>query len=186
MDQDRRQFLRNSGIVLTIAVAGEVLLLSPAQARAAGLPLQLLSEQEVSTLESIAEAVVPGARKAGIAQYIDKQLGASHEQSLLMLKYLGVPQSDYIAFYQSGFRSAAALAQSRFGKGWSELEPNQTDELVAEMAGKDQPREWEGPPASFFFFVIRSDASDVVYGTEEGFAALGVPYMAHITPPEPW
>lgn len=186
MDQGRRQFLRNSGIVLSIAVAGEVLLLSPAQARAAGLPLQLLSALEVSTLEAIAEAVVPGARKAGIAQYIDKQLGASGEQSLLMLKYLGVPQSDHIAFYRSSLRSAATLAQARFGKGWSELEPHQTDQLVAEMAGKDQPREWEGPPASFFFFVIRSDASDVVYGTEAGFAAIGAPYMAHITPPEPW
>jgi hypothetical protein len=186
MDQERRQFLRNSGIVLSIAVAGEVLLLSPAQARAAGLPFQRLSAQEVSTLEAMAEAVVPGARKAGIAQYIDKQLAASHEESLLMLKYLGVPQSDCLSFYQGGLRSAAALSHSRFGKGWPELESNEADELVAEIAGKQQPGEWEGPPASFFFFVIRSDASDVVYGSEEGFAAIGMPYMAHIAPPEPW
>jgi len=185
MDKDRRQFLRNSGIVLSIAVAGEVLLLSPAQARAAGLPLQVLSAQEAATLEAIAEAVVPGARKAGISQYIDKQLAASHEESLLMLKYLGVPQSEYLSFYQGGLGSAAALAHSRFGKGWSELEPNETDTLVAEIAG-NQPKGWGGPPAAFFFFVIRSDASDVVYGTEEGFATIGMPYMAHIAPPEPW
>lgn len=185
MDKDRRQFLRNSGIVLSIAVAGEVLLLSPAQARAAGLPLQVLSAQEAATLEAIAEAVVPGARKAGISQYIDKQLAASHEESLLMLKYLGVPQSDYLSFYQDGLGSAAKLAHSRYGKGWSELESSEAGALVAEIAGK-QPGEWEGPPAAFFFFVIRSDASDVVYGTQEGFAAIGMPYMAHIAPPEPW
>jgi len=185
MDKDRRQFLRNSGIVLSIAVAGEVLLLSPAQARAAGLPLQLLSAQEAATLEAITEAVVPGARKAGISQYIDKQLAASHEESLLMLKYLGVPQSDYLSFYQGGLGSAAALAHSRFGKGWSELASSEADTLVTEIAGT-QPKGWEGPPAAFFFFVIRSDASDVVYGTEEGYAAIGMPYMAHIAPPEPW
>ena len=186
MDQDRRQFLRNSGIVLSIAVAGEVLLLSPAQARAAGLPFQLLSAQEASTLEAIAEAVVPGARKAGISQYIDKQLAASDDDALLMLKYLGVAQSDYLSFYQGGLASAAALAQSRFAKGWPELESSEVDALVAEIAGNEQPGGWAGPPAAFFFFVIRSDASDVVYGTEEGFAAIGMPYMAHIAPPEPW
>jgi hypothetical protein len=185
MDRDRRQFLRSSGIVLSIAVAGEVLLLSPAQARAAALPLQVLSAQEASTLEAITEAVVPGARKAGISQYIDKQLAAGHEESLLMLKYLGVPQTDYLSFYRGGLRSTAALAQSRFGRGWSELKAEEVDALIGEIAEK-QPEEWAGPPAPFFFFVIRSDACDVVYGTEAGFAAIGMPYMAHIAPPEPW
>ena len=32
----------------------------------------------------------------------------------------------------------------------------------------------------------RSDAVDVVYGTPEGFAKLGVPYMPHIMPPTSW
>lgn len=185
MDQDRRQFLRTSGIVLTVAVAGEVLLLSPAQAQAAGLPLQILSGQEASTLEAITEAVVPGARKAGISQYLDKQLAASHEDSLLMLKYLGVAQSDYLSFYQGGLRSADKLAHARFEKGWPELTSSETGILLTDISGT-QPEGWQGPPVAFFFFVIRSDASDVVYGTEEGFAEIGVPYMAHIAPPEPW
>ena len=62
MERDRRQFLKTSGIVLSIAVAGDGLLLSPASAHAAGLPYQVLSADEVSTLEALAEALVPGAR----------------------------------------------------------------------------------------------------------------------------
>jgi len=45
---------------------------------------------------------------------------------------------------------------------------------------------WKGAPASFFFFVLRSDAADLVYGTEEGFAKIGVPYAAHIAPKSSW
>jgi hypothetical protein len=32
------------------------------------------------------------------------------------------------------------------------------------------------------YFVLRSDAVDVVYGTMEGYESLGVPYMPHIVP----
>jgi hypothetical protein len=34
--------------------------------------------------------------------------------------------------------------------------------------------------------VLRSDAVDVVYGTVEGYDALGIPYMPHITPVTRW
>jgi hypothetical protein len=34
--------------------------------------------------------------------------------------------------------------------------------------------------------VLRSDAVDVVYGTEEGYKDLGIPYMAHIAPLKRW
>jgi hypothetical protein len=34
--------------------------------------------------------------------------------------------------------------------------------------------------------VLRSDAVDVVYGTMEGYASLGIPYMPHIAPTKRW
>ena len=34
--------------------------------------------------------------------------------------------------------------------------------------------------------MLRSDAVDVVYGTEGGFEELGIPYLAHIRPPADW
>ena len=36
------------------------------------------------------------------------------------------------------------------------------------------------------YFVLRNDAVDVFYGTQDGFEALGIPYMAHIEPPSRW
>ena len=45
---------------------------------------------------------------------------------------------------------------------------------------------WQGPPGSFVYLLLRSDAVDVVYGTMEGYAALGIPYQAHIVPEKRW
>ena len=45
---------------------------------------------------------------------------------------------------------------------------------------------WQGPPGALVYFVLRSDAVDVVYGTMEGYQQLGVPYMAHIAPEKRW
>jgi len=56
---------------------------------------------------------------------------------------------------------------------------------VATVA-QGSPKAWIGPPAALFYFVLRNDALDVVYGTEAGFAKLGIPYMAHIAPPTRW
>ena len=45
---------------------------------------------------------------------------------------------------------------------------------------------WQGPAGAFVYLVTRSDAVDVVYGTMDGYAALGIPYMAHIAPTTRW
>jgi len=45
---------------------------------------------------------------------------------------------------------------------------------------------WTGPGAGFVYTILRSDAVDVVYGTMEGYAALGIPYQAHIAPTTRW
>ena len=45
---------------------------------------------------------------------------------------------------------------------------------------------WQGPAGSFVYLLLRSDAVDVVYGTMEGYAALGIPYMPHIAPTKRW
>jgi len=36
------------------------------------------------------------------------------------------------------------------------------------------------------YLVLRSDAVDVVYGTMDGYAALGIPYRPHIAPSKRW
>ena len=184
MDNSRRRFIRSSGLVLSCVVGGKTLLLPPAEAFAAQLPLQVLSAAEVDMLHAMAEALVPGATEAGIAHYLDTQLAADADQSLLMLKYLGVP-SPHAGFYHSGLANAARLARTHYDKPWSALRAGQRDRLLATIA-EDKDPAWQGAPASFFFFVLRADACDVVYGTEAGFERIDMPYMSHIRPAANW
>ena len=45
---------------------------------------------------------------------------------------------------------------------------------------------WQGPAQGSVYGTLRNDAVDVVYGTVEGFARLGIPYMPHILPQRSW
>ena len=47
-------------------------------------------------------------------------------------------------------------------------------------------RAGRGRHRSFVYGMLRNDAVDVVYGTVEGFARLGIPYMPHILPQRSW
>lgn len=180
----RRLFLQSSGILLSCFTQGRVLSLTPAEAYAADIPLQVLSTEEADTLEVVAEGIVPGARSLGIVQYIDKQLAASTDESLLMLKFLNVP-APFDGFYQDGLQAAAEAALHSCHKKWSALNADESAQLLTKIS-KDKVPDWQGPPASFFFFVLRADACDVVYGTQQGFADIGMPYMAHIAPAQNW
>ena len=51
---------------------------------------------------------------------------------------------------------------------------------------QNKVEDWKGRPAALAYAVLRADAVDVVYGTMEGYEALGIPYMAHIAPEKRW
>lgn len=182
MNGERRQFVRNAGLLLSAVVAGQVVTLSPRAARAAALPWQQLSADQAATLEAMADLLVPGSGAAGVAQFVDKQLAAPPGERLLMLKYLGVEADAMLDFYRSALDSADALARQRHDQPWPDLPGAQGDALLAAMAAEPGD-DWQGPPAGFFQFVLRADACDVTYGTEDGFDRLGLPYSAHISPP---
>jgi hypothetical protein len=184
MDARRRQLLKGAGLVLAYVVGGKTVMLSPAQARAKGMPLDALSSAQNSTLESLAEALVPGSKTAGISHYIDKQLTATTSECLLMLRYLGVAPP-FSGFYSAALTAAEKFAHSQFGISSSKLNGEQAELWVQQMAS-DGVENWQGPPASFFYFVLRADATDVTYGTQQGFAKLGIPYSAHIQPKQDW
>ncbi len=176
----RREFLKTSGLTISCVVAGKVVALSPAQAYAKALPHKTLSTAEVATVEALAEAIVPGATAAGISHYIDSQLSVDPEDTLLMVKYLVPPP--FNGFYQASLASADSL---RGDKEWEDIDKDGMKEIIGQIA-TDSAADWQGPPASFFYFIFRSDAVDVVYGTEEGSAELGIPYRAHIAPETNW
>lgn len=184
MNTTRRNFIKTSGLALSFIVGAKTLLLSPAQAYARSVPLQVLSESDAIILETLAEAIVPGSRLAGIRHFIDSQLHVDAESSLLMIRYLGVA-SPYADFYTRGLRSSEQQAQTRHKTPVAALNTADMSQLIGDMAG-GKMKKWQGPPANFFFFVLRSDAVDVVYGTQVGFDHLNIPYMSHISPERPW
>jgi hypothetical protein len=179
----RRELLARMGtglVTLTIHTAwGE---LTPAEARTRDLPRRHFSAAAGRTLDALADALLPGAREAGLAHYVDAQLGAANP--LFILKYLDYPGA-YRPFYRQGLQALEHQSQRRYQRAFHQSTVDEQAALLRDLA-QHNPAGWDGPPAPLFYFVTRNDAVDVYYGTPEGFARLQVPYMAHILPPTRW
>jgi hypothetical protein len=184
----RRDFINGAAAggvcLLTFTLSGCEAKLTPAQARAAKVPLHTLTASDVSTIDALGETLLPGSAAAGLAQYLDHQLSGDPARSMLMIKYIGVP-APFDAFYRGGLRAAETAARALYGKAFAGLNSQQAGALVSQISA-GQVDGWQGPPSALFYFVLRNDAVDVVYGTQPGFELLGVPYMAHIAPPSRW
>lgn len=181
----RRRFLQGSALLLSFVAGGALVRTTPAKARARGLALSVLNEAEATALEVVVEALVPGAREAGIAHFVDQQIGAAAQDNLLMLKYLGFAPADHADFYRGVLSSIEAFSQAQFDTPTARLTNAQATRVVTDMAG-DAIAGWTGAPASLCHFALRADGVDVVYGTPAGMTALGMPAMTHIEAPAPW
>lgn len=185
MDQriDRRhalgQIVTGASALAAHAIGGSF---GPRAARAQGAALRHFSADEAATLEVFGDTLLPGAAEAGIAHYIDDQLG--REDSLLFLKYVDWTGRD-VDFYAQGLRALERHAAARNGVSFTAASPAQRAAVVRAIAATT-PGGWTGPPAPLFYFVARNDALDVCYGTADGLAHLQVPYMPHIVPPAKW
>ncbi|HXM84417.1 MAG TPA: gluconate 2-dehydrogenase subunit 3 family protein [Stellaceae bacterium] len=181
----RRVVLKGAAIgALVFTVDGVDMVLTPREAKARDLPLQTLSEDEAASIESLGDVLLPGAKDAGIANYIDHQLSGAPDDCLLIARSVSIPPP-YVNFYRAGLIGLDGASQVAYQKRFVALEPPQKIEFVKTFSAKPADG-WEGPPSPFFYFVLRNDATDVVYGTVEGFEKLGVPYMPHITPERKW
>jgi hypothetical protein len=145
-------------------------------------PLQHFSSSEGQLLQALGDVLVPGASEAGILEFVDEQLG--RPEPLLFLKYMDYLGS-YIDFYKQGLGSLENHSRSQYRDSFLALGADQKVALVRKISQKN-PVDWKGPPAPLFYLVVRNDAIDVTYGTSEGFAKLGIPYMAMIEPPRNW
>jgi len=175
----RRELLAGMGAITVSSACGPI---SPRRARASRAPLRRLAAAEGRGLEALGDVLLPGAAAAGLAHYVDDQLG--RDDPLLILKYMDYT-GPYLGFYREGLAALDRLSLARHSRPFEDIAPEQRAGLVGEIS-RQTPPGWSGPPAPLFYFVTRNDAIDVVYGTVEGFAALGVPYMPHILPPHPW
>jgi hypothetical protein len=184
-DIERRAFVKGAALgALAFTVGGSTVMLTAQQARAGNVPFRLLKENEAETIESMGETLVPGARTAGIAHFIDQQIAAPPDEALLQARILNV-RPPFANFYRAAVKAIEASSDKTFGMKFAMLSPGDKREFVNQMR-QNKTVGWQGPPGPFVYTILRSDAVDVVYGTMEGYEALGVPYMAHIAPDRRW
>ena len=180
---ERRAFMQGAG-ALAFMVGGTEVLLTPGEARAQGVPLRSLKADEAETIEALGETLVPDARKAGIANFIDQQISVPAEEALLEARILNV-RPPYANFYRAAIGAIDRASTARGGKPFAQLDAAAHHEFI-DLMRQNKIDGWQGPPGPFVYLVLRSDAIDVVYGTMAGYESLGIPYMAHIAPTKRW
>lgn len=175
--------VKGSLLSLTFKVGGVAMLLTPQQARSREVPTRNFNAQQVTTLERLGDAILPGASEFGLVHFIDHQLGVDPNDCMLIAKYFQVPPP-YADFYVGGLAATANFAEQRTEKTLQSLDDAELRKVVQSMTN---PATVVDDISLFLFYLcLRSDAVDVVYGTPEGFRKLNIPFMEHILPPEGW
>jgi hypothetical protein len=187
MDEvQRRAFMKGAAIgALAFSVGGAEVALTPRQARAQHVPLRTLTADEAVTLEAMGEALVPGAKDAGVSNFVDQQISIPAEEALLEARIMNV-RPPYANFYRAALGAIAGASQAKYaGRGFAQLSDAERRDFI-DLMRQNKLENWKGPGAGFVYFLLRSDAVDVVYGTMDGYAHLGVPYRPLIAPTRNW
>jgi len=181
----RRRFMQGTALgALAFTVGGAEVLLTPREARAVNVPFRLLQAHEGETIEALGETLLPGARAAGIAHFIDQQVSVPPDEALLEARILNV-RPPYVNFYRAAIGAVDRASEATQGRKFAHLSALEQRDFVNSMR-QNKIDGWQGPAGPFVYLVLRSDAVDVVYGTVEGYEALGIPYMPHIAPTKRW
>jgi len=185
-DIERRALLKGAAAgALAFTVGGAEVLLTPRAARAQGVVLRTLSATQAATLDALGETLVPGARQAGISHFVDQQISIPAEEALLEARILNV-RPPYANFYRAALGAVDRSSQALHGgREFAQLGEADQRTFVDGMR-QNKIEGWQGPAGPFVYLLLRSDAVDVVYGTMDGYAALGIPYQPHIAPTSRW
>jgi hypothetical protein len=182
---ERRAFMKGAVIgALAFSVGGVERLLTPEEAHAQGVPLKVLSAAEAKPLEAVSETLVPGARDAGIANFIDQQCSVPPHEALLTLRIANA-RPPFVNFYRSALTEIDRQCNAQHGKAFAALTAAEQREFI-NLVRQGKHADWKGPAQAQIYGIFRDDAVDVVYGTVEGFERLGVPYMPHVLPTARW
>src|SRR5205814_8378266 len=158
----RREFMRGAAIgALAFTIGGVDVLLTPRAARAQGATLRLLKPDEVETLEALGETLVPGARAAGIAQFIDSQISVPPEEALLEARILNV-RPPFADFYRAALGAVDRATQvHNGGRRFAGL--NAVDQHgVVDALRQNKIEGWQGPARAFVYTLLRHAGSDGV------------------------
>jgi Gluconate 2-dehydrogenase subunit 3 len=181
----RRGFVKGATLgALAFTVGGAEVLMAPGEARARNVAFRLLDAHQGDTLEALGETLVPQARESGIAHFIDQQLSVPPGESLLQARILNI-RPPFADFYRTAIKTIDDRSRKIFGRDLAQLSAADQREFVDRMR-QNKVEGWTGPPGALVYAALRADAVDVVYGTMEGYEALGIPYMPHIPPEKRW
>src|SRR6202000_70688 len=137
-----------------------------AKGGAEGVPFTVLSPDEVTAIETLSDALVPGARDAGVSHYIDHELANPSPRLLLRFAQLRGPMAPY---YHGALAAFAASLAAQGNGAFSSLSPDAQHAVIeATRTGKIQPWDANAVPAPVFYGMMRNDGVDVVYGSVEG------------------
>ena len=122
MDElERRVFLKVAGMGLfAFTVGGASVMMTPGEARAKGVPFRLLKANEAETIEALGETLIPGAREAGIAHFIDQQVSVPPGEALLEARIVNV-KPPFINFYRAAIAAVDKASEARSGRRFAAL-----------------------------------------------------------------
>lgn len=143
---------------------------------------ETLTADERATLGAVADTLVPGSVAAGVVDFVAAMLG--EPDPCLCYRFVSFPMPPK-AFYKLTLASFDDFSHATAGKPLAALAPSKRVHVVEKFL-EPNVRGWKGPPTSLVYFVLRSDAIDTLYGVQQTYAHLDIPYMAHIEPPRSW
>ena len=120
-------------------------------------PWRVLTPEEALLVEAVSEQIIPadrdpGAKEAGVVNFIDRQLDG--------------PYKRFAVKYRKGLQCLAQTSQSMFGKPFVQLSwPDQTRLLQAMDSGKVPKDIWSDPSARDFFNMLRDHTMQGFYGS---------------------
>jgi hypothetical protein len=145
------------------------------QGRAPGVPAGFLDPNQLETLASLAEAVVPGSADAGVAAFVDR--------------LLAIDTADRQRSFLAALGAVQAESLTRFGKPWLSLDAAQKTVLLTALSTgvpSRTPRYWKpGEPVLVpepekapltlrdRFELLKERIATAYYSSEQGRAELG-------------
>src|SRR5438067_9091448 len=132
-DIERRALIKGAAMgALAFTVGGGEVLLTPRAARSQGVPLRTLTVAQAATLDALGETLVPGARQAGISQFVDQQISIPAEEALLEARVLNV-RPPYANFYRAALGAVERASQALNGQPFADLSQAEQRSLVDNM-----------------------------------------------------
>src|SRR6202045_1414167 len=116
----RRGFVKGATLgALAFSVGGVETIMAPNEARARNVPFRLLDGHQGETLEALGETLVPQAREAGIAHFIDQQLSVPAHESLLQARIFNF-RPPFAEFYRTAITAVDEGGRKIFARDFAQ------------------------------------------------------------------